>query len=585
MKLKRIYANKNFKNIEFNNGFNIVLADTKEVEKKKDTHGLGKTSLIHVINFVLIGSFNKKVFSNKIFRGVVFYGELELNNGQYLIIKREINTHSKVSFKVNDIQSKGFVFPAEWDFENLPYLKSREKLNEILNFDIVGSYGYRKSITYFLRSQQDFLDVFKLNKFLGKHADWKPFVFELLGYDGKLIVDKLDYEDRINQKKAIIKTLKEEARIDVDERDRLIGLLEIKEQEAEDAKRTIDKFNFYQNDSVLNRDLIENTDAKIQRLNTERYRLSYELRKVEESLRNVADDISVSSLEELHKEVELFFPNELKKNFEELILFNQAISKDRKKHLKKYHIELKSNLQIITAELKKLEDKKSELLTFLTEKDSYTKFKQYQKGLSRLEAEIERIKDKIHAVDQSLTIQNEIRIIENDVESVVSNIRETISKRKHAEINKTFNYIISEILGTHALISIKQNKLGNIEFTADYQNKADFEITSESEGTSYKKLLCMAFDLSLLIHYSKNSFFKFVYHDGVLEGLDNRIKTRMLDLIKKICDEYDIQYILSLIDSDIPIDNQGMKYHFEDKQICLRLHDKDDSGKLFLNSF
>lgn len=585
MKLKRIYANKNFKNIEFNSEFNVVLADTKELDKKKDTHGLGKTSLIHVINFVLLGSFNKKVFGNKVFKGVVFYGELELNNGQFLVIRREIDTHSKVSFKVNDIKSNDFVFPSDWDFENLPFKKSREKLNEYLNFDVVRSYDYRKSITYFLRTQQDFLDVFKLNKFKGKHIDWKPFVFELLGYDGKLITDKLGFEDKIKEKKNIIKTLKEEARIDIDERDRLVGLLEIKEQEAQDAKQTIDKFNFYQNDTSLNQDLIEKTESEIQLLNTERYRLSYELNKIEESLRNVSDDVNLNSLEKLHKEVQLFFPSELKKNFDELIQFNQAISKDRKKYLKKYHGELKTELQLVNTDLKKLEGKKSDLLSFLTEKDSYAKFKHYQKDLSRLEAEIERIKDKINAVDQSLSIKDEIKSIEKDVESFTSKIRETISKRKHAEINKTFNYIISEILGTHALISIKQNKQGNVEFSADYQNKEDLEITSESEGTSYKKLLCMAFDLSLLKHYSSNSFFKFVYHDGVLEGLDNRIKSRMLDLIKQICKENNIQYILSLIDSDIPVDNQGEKYQFSDNEIRLRLHDKDDSGKLFLNSF
>ena len=109
--------------------------------------------------------------------------------------------------------------------------------------------------------------------------------------------------------------------------------------------------------------------------------------------------------------------------------------------------------------------------------------------------------------------------------------------------------------------------------------------TSEAQGTTYKKLLCMAFDLSLLIHYSKDSFFRFVYHDGILEGLDNRIKIRLLDKIKQICEEYNIQYILSLIDSDIPTYPTGVYYHFTDNEICLELNDKDESGTLFLHSY
>ncbi|MDI9336473.1 MAG: DUF2326 domain-containing protein, partial [Gammaproteobacteria bacterium] len=160
-------------------------------EKQKDTHNLGKTSLAHVINFILLAKFNKKIFGNKIFNGMTFYGELYLNNERYLIIKREVDTHTKISFKMNDTQSNGFIFPQKWDDENLTFDKAREKLNQYLDFNITQNYDYRKSITYFLRTQQDYLDIYKLDKFKGKHVDWKPFVFELLGYDSNLIIKKL----------------------------------------------------------------------------------------------------------------------------------------------------------------------------------------------------------------------------------------------------------------------------------------------------------------------------------------------------------------------------------------------------------
>lgn len=55
MKLVKIYANKSFKNIEFHSQFNVVMATIFDKKSKKDTHNLGKTSLIHVINFILVG--------------------------------------------------------------------------------------------------------------------------------------------------------------------------------------------------------------------------------------------------------------------------------------------------------------------------------------------------------------------------------------------------------------------------------------------------------------------------------------------------------------------------------------------------
>lgn len=502
-----------------------------------------------------------------------------------MIIKREIDTNTKISFRINDTKNKDFLIPKSWDDENLAFDKARKKLNEHLGFDIISSYDYRKSITYFLRTQQDYLDVYKLDKFKGKHIDWKPFVFELLGYDSNLIIKKLSLEEDIDRKKEIIRILKDEARININDRDKLAGLLDIKEQEANEAKTTIDKFNFFQQDQSINKDLIENLDNQIQILSSERYRIAYDINKIEESLANIAEHINIEELEKLHKEAKLLFPEELKKEFSDLLKFNSAISKDRKKYLSENLQTLNAELISVNRELKLLELEKSEKLSFLTEKDSYIKFKEYQKNLSKVEAEVERIKDKIKAVDQSIEIENEISKIQQDVEKSVNEIREAVNKRKHADINRIFNSIITDILGTNALISIVQNKQGNIEYSADYQNPSDLNTTSEAHGTTYKKLLCMAFDLSLLIHYSNNSFFRFVYHDGILEGLDNRIKIRLLNKVKEICRDYNLQYILSLIDSDIPTDESGKKYEFSESEICLELNDKDESGKLFLHSF
>jgi len=585
MKLVKLYANKNFKNIEFNPLFNVVLATIFEKDKNKDTHNLGKTSLIHVINFILLGSFNKAVFENNIFSGVVFYGEIELNTGNFLIIRREIDTPTRISFKVNEFKSLAFTSPQNWDDENMPFEKSRKHLNELLGFDVILNYDYRKSITYFLRSQQDYLDVYKLNKFKGKHIDWKPFVFELLGYDGTLIEQKLKIEDEIEAKRNTIRVLKTENRVDVGDRDRLVGLLEIKKQDSDEAKTTIDKFNFYEQDKLINQDLIEIVDLKIQEFSTDRYRIDYEISKIEESLVNIVEEVNIVDLAKMFDEVNMYFSSELKKEFEDLLKFNKAISKDRKKYLIENLSELKEDYKSIDTSIRQLEIEKSEKLSFLTEKDSYSKFKEYQKELSKTEAEIERLKDKINAVDQSLAIESDIANLQTQVESKVQEIRNVISLRKHAEINKIFNSIIHDILGTNALISIKPNKLGNVEFDANYQNPNDFISTSEAQGTTYKKLLCMAFDLSLLVHYSKNSFFRFVYHDGILEGLDNRIKIKLLDKVKQLCTEYNIQYILSLIDSDIPVDQAGRLYNFTKSEICLELNDKDESGTLFLHNY
>lgn len=586
MRIIKVYANKHFRNIEFNPLFNVVLATIFDKIKKKDVHNLGKTSLIHVINFLLLGSFDKKVFGNrKVFAGVIFYGEIELNNGQFLTIRREIDNPTKISFKISDLKTVGFNPPQAWDAENVAFDKSRETLNGYLGFNVLTEFDFRKSITYFLRTQQDFHNVYQLDKFIGKHKSWKPFVFELLGYDATLVSDKLNFEETIDAKRYTIKILKTESNVDIEERDRLVGLQEIKKQEAQSAQSTIDKFNFFEKDKAINKELIDNIDFRIQELSTDRYRISYEIAKIEESLQSIVGEVNTENLTKLFEDVNLYYSAELKKDYEELLSFNEAISKERKMYLSDNLSALKEEYSEVNASIKQLELEKSDKLSYLTERDSYDKFKKYQIELSKTEAEIERLCDKIAAIDQSLSINGEIEEEQKKVDAKVAEIRTAINSRKHAEINKIFNSIIHDVLGTNAVISIKLNKQGNVEFDANYLNPADLASTSEAQGTTYKKLLCMAFDLSLLIHYSKDSFFRFVYHDGILEGLDNRIKIRLLDKVKEICVQYNIQYILSLIDSDIPTYPTGESYPITADEICLELNDKDESGALFLHSY
>ena len=583
MKVIKIYSNKNFKNIEFNENFNAVVAFI-ESDKKEDTHNLGKTSLIRVIDFLLLSSYNKntdKLLGNNLFIGQDFYGELKLNSGKYLVIKRSINSATKIFFKLNDSRLDGFKFDIDWD-EELTFKKARAKLNEHLEFNILPNFDYRKSITYFLRSQQDYLDVFKLNKFKGRHKDWKPFVFDLIGFNGNLILEKLEIEDEISILKEKTKTLKLEAQIDTSEKDRLEGLLEIKKIELSEIKSQIDRFNFFKEDILTNKELVEKIDIKLQAFNTDRYRISYEINKIESSLSEINDDVDDKGINSLFKDVNLYYPKQLKKEYDDLINFQKSLTIERKKYLTETLSLLKLDYTKLNESIKEIESQKSDLLSFLTEKDSYFKFKEYQKKTIGIEVEIERIKDKLKAIDSTLNLENDIEDKRETINDKISELKISLTERKHSNINKVFNSIIKEILDTNALISLKLNNQGNVEFNADYQNRTDLLKTSESQGTTYKKLLCVAFDLSLLVNYSNKSFYKFVYHDGVLEGLDDRIKIRYINLIKDFCEKYNLQYTVTLIDSDLPKDKLDL---IEDKDICLGLNDRDNFGKLFLSSF
>ena len=84
MKLIKIFSDGQFKNVKFNEGYNVVLATIHDKENKKDTHNLGKTSLLVVIDFLLLSTFTKKspILANPIFSTQTFFLELLLNSGK-----------------------------------------------------------------------------------------------------------------------------------------------------------------------------------------------------------------------------------------------------------------------------------------------------------------------------------------------------------------------------------------------------------------------------------------------------------------------------------------------------------------------
>ena len=110
------------------------------------------------------------------------------------------------------------------------------------------------------------------------------------------------------------------------------------------------------------------------------------------------------------------------------------------------------------------------------------------------------------------------------------------------------------------------NQQKNVEFPSPKVSDAKKKITEKDEGTTYKKLLCIAFDLAITISYLDISYYRFVYHDDIFTQQDNNVKIRLLNLINKICEEYKFQYIISVVHSDLSIENGKHKDFSENEK-------------------
>ena len=590
MKISKIYANKSFKNVSFNEtGLNVIIGKISDRENTDlDSHNIGKSLLLEVIDFLLLKKVSNKdkyfLTKYQIFEECVFFAEIKLNSGQYLIVRRATATNTKISFKINDFKLDDFITDFEgWDEENIAIDKARKLLNTYINYDILPSWTYRKAINYFMRYQNDYIDVFKLSKFQGVHKDWKPMVFDLLGFDGKLIDEKLSLEEEFEEQKALLKTLETENKVSSEDEDKVVGLIEIKQNEFDILSDEVDKFNFYEKDNAEKEKLINDIESQIKYANTEHYNIKYEINKIENSLTTDIDLINIDDINELYKEVEIFFPDALLEEYEKVVNFNKEITSERNQYLSENLATLKQELIEVETQLKKLENEKSVIFTDITEKTTYDKFKKYQKELAKAEADIIILQNKLTSINKMSSIQEKINRLDADIKLKVAELKKEILKQKHKHIRKLFNEFTMKVLNTPAILSVKSNKSNNIEFEAEYQNQEELITTDLARGNTYKKILCAAFDTALLQFYSQNSFYKFVYHDGVLDSLDIRKKEKYIEYVREMANQNNIQYILTVIESETY--DLRSEYKFTEDEVRLLLSDESCGEKLFEHCF
>ena len=590
MKISKIYANKSFKNVSFNEiGLNVIIGKISDRENTDlDSHNIGKSLLLEVIDFLLLKKVSNKdkyfLTKYQIFEECVFFAEIKLNSGQYLIVRRATATNTKISFKINDFKLEDFITDFEgWDEENIAIDNGRKLLNTYINYDILPSWTYRKSINYFMRYQNDYIDVFKLSKFQGVHKDWKPMVFDLLGFDGKLIDEKLSLEEEFEEQKALLKTLEVENKVSSEDEDKVVGLIEIKQNEFDTLSSEIDKFNFYEKDNTEKENLINDIESQIKYANTEHYNIKYEINKIENSLTTDIDLINIDDINQLYKEVEIFFPDILLEEYEKVVNFNKEITSERNQYLSENLTTLKEELIEVETQLKTLEHKKSIIFSDITEKTTYDKFKKYQKELAKTEADIIILQSKLTSINKMSSIQEKINGLDAEIKLKVAKLKKEILKQNHKHIRKLFNEFTMKVLNTPAILSVKPNKSNNIDFEAEYQNQEELITTDLARGNTYKKILCAAFDTALLQFYSQNSFYKFVYHDGVLDSLDIRKKEKYIEYVREIANKSNIQYILTVIESETH--DLRSEYKFTEDEVRLILSDVSCEDKLFEHCF
>lgn len=592
MKLSRFYSNRpdQFDPVEFVQGLNAVIAEIRLPENRdKDTHNLGKTTLGRLLDFGFLAKRDPRFFLFKhidMFREFIFFLEIELEDASFVTVRRSVAEATKISFKRHEAghQDLSMLPLEEWDHQDMPFSRARDLLDGLLDWRALKPWGFRKGLGYLLRSQDDFREVFHLRKFAAAHSYWKPFMAHALGFNAKLVAQHYEKEDQLAEKQATEQTINKELGGSIEDISKIEGILLLKQKEAEKKQSLLDTFDFRAQDKDRTKQLVDDIDEHIAALNAERYSLNQNRKKILASLEEDQILFNPDEAQRLFEEAGVLFKGQIKKDFQQLIEFNRAITDERRVYLLEERVEVESELKRINAELNTLGKKRSDMLSFLSGTDVFGKYKKVSDEMITLRADITSLERRRGFLHRLQELRTEIRALTEERGQLQAQIEADVERQNSDQeslfsvIRLFFSEVVEEVIDRKALLSVAPNQAGHLEFRAEILDESG-NATSADLGYTYRKLLCIAFDLAVLRAHLNDKFPRFVYHDGVFESLDDRKKENLLAVIRRYAD-LGLQPVITLIDCDLPVRSDGNPV-FDEGEIVLTLHDEEEQGRLF----
>ena len=258
MQLSRIYSNRPqiFQSIDFNHGdhanrINVVLGEVNHpTDRKKDSHNLGKTTLLLLIDFLMLKGMFSEHFLQKHqdrFAGFTFFLEIALNGGGYATVRRSPAAAGRAGLTRQDEggQDLSDLPDDDWAHPDLSIEEAITLLDAWLDLRMLKPYDYRKAITYFLRAQGDWGDELQLQKFQsGRDIHWKPFVAHLFGFKEEPVIKKYELDDSIQKLRQ--KQAEQQAEVQFKEEalPQLTAELAVLQQQVADVEAQLDAFQF-----------------------------------------------------------------------------------------------------------------------------------------------------------------------------------------------------------------------------------------------------------------------------------------------------------------------------------------------------
>ncbi len=571
MRLIKLTSNQHqFKSISFNpNGITIIKAsrlnkDKNIDDKKKTINGVGKSLIVHIIDFCLASDPIKQFQEKLVDWSFILY--FSINNKEYKIERYCSN------------QAIIFLDDKEYNYK---YIRDFLFDKVFDGIDIQQSISFRSVINRFLRSpSKGYFYLQKPNT--TRESDYHSLLYTswFLGLDTNLIETKyrLVKEKKLDIQKA--KSLKEHQ----------LESNSFKKKYNKSKLRTeiLDlKDNILRKDKLLSeykiaenyKDILEKADkltSDLRKIDDDITSNNIIINQIQNSLK-IKYEFSKKDLENLFEETKLIFTDQIKKTIEEVEYFHSQLLIERKRRLKQEEVQYKLRIENLEKQRAIKSKERDEFLVYLDKHKALDEYNAVQQEIFSLKKE----KDKLENYLLIITKEEDIK------ETFKYNLDETnIKTKEYLEDNKE---ILDKLLYNFRKLSsgFYKDKAGGIIIENNVnENQIRFDIKiiiddDASSGISEVKMFC--FDILILI-LKQNHHVNFVFHDSSLfSNMDPRQRLQVFKTMQYITKEHNVQYICTVNEDQLDFDGDIPNEEYEElinNNIVLELTDKDDSSRL-----
>lgn len=586
--LTRLYSDTNLlvQNVNFEPGINIIYGKYSVNKEAKGINGIGKSSLVRLINYMLLSDTAEKEFNKpkySFLRDENHSLTLEFESyGKKYFIKREFSTNGTVYFgyspnKMDEYEKSellvvlsGLIFPVQ---NNEVYLEGN-KFRTLMQFFIKDDIQNK--------SRKDPTNFFS---FTPNAIDKSIYNFYLLGLPTKHLINFSEVSKEYTQYKGALKTNEEKLKVDtgysVEEyRSERLKL----EATVRTLKERLKDYDFKDSHKDIEKKLSE-IILKINDKSQEYHAISQKLKNVRESYQ-LNQEVDTKQIQKIYNEVLTNFGSAIKKSLDEIKQFKSEILENRNKFLVNKERELETSIDSIFKDLSKLERERTLLLKELQEHGALDKLENTYEELIKEQGLISRQNEILIQVD-------EYNRLLTDQEIVLSQIKRDISEDiQNAEVSlNDLRLLFKEILSS-ALFIDEENSSGYFDISLTRNNKTSLpfkiDISIPKSGSlGQEDLKTIAYDIMIFLNAIKKnrSIPNLLIHDGVFGNMSHKTMVNYLNYIyKKHLELYqtkNFQYVVTFSEDEIEIpankkDLYG-EFNFEfDKKKIIELEDVDE---------